>query len=350
MPEEDSYDVIIIGGGQSALALGYYLRRTKLRYMILDGEENPGGSWQNYWDSVSLFSPAQWSSLPGTLMPGGVEHYPDKTEVLQYFTDYEKKYKLNVERPVWVNSIKKIQDHFQVYTNQKFYQAKTVIGATGSFRNPTIPEIEGLSEFEGLVIHSADYRSPDAFAGKRVGIIGEGNSGAQILAELSKTNETFWITKAAPDYLPDHVDGKYLFDAASQLFEAKQKGREYIPPSLGDIVMVPSVKEARDREALVAYQGLKSFTKNAVLFEDARTIKLDALIFCTGYQSELKFLEKLPVTIRHNKIRTEGTRSRELPGLWMVGYGSWTGFASATVIGVGRSAKQTVQEVLEYLK
>ena len=228
MAEIPNYDTIIIGGGQSALALGYYLRRTELNYLILDGEDKPGGSWQNYWDSVSLFSPAQWSSLPGTLMPGGVDHYPGKEDILNYFDKYEKKYQLAIERPVWVNTVQKKGDHFLVDTSKGVYHTKTVIGATGSFRNPTIPEIEGLDLFQGTVIHAADYRAPETFKGRRVGIVGEGNSGAQILAELSKTTDTFWITKAVPDYLPDHVDGRYLFDAASQLFEAKKKGRDYI--------------------------------------------------------------------------------------------------------------------------
>ncbi|MFY0607951.1 MAG: NAD(P)/FAD-dependent oxidoreductase [Cyclobacteriaceae bacterium] len=349
MAELPNYDTIIIGGGQSALALGYYLRRTDLNYLILDGEEKPGGSWQNYWDSVSLFSPAQWSSLPGTLMPGGVDHYPGKEDVLQYFERYEKKYNLAVQRPVWVESVEKDGEYFSVNTSKGVFQTKTVIGATGSFRNPTIPGIDGLDEFRGEVIHSAAYLSPESFKGKRVGIIGEGNSGAQILAELSKFTETYWITKSAPDYLPDHVDGKYLFDAASQLFEAKKKGRDYIPPSLGDIVMVPSVKEARERNALSARQGLVKFSATSAHFENGESIALDALIFCTGYKSELRFLEKLPVSIKHHKIRTDGTKSKEVPGLWMVGYGSWTGFASATVIGVGRSAKQTIAEIKEYL-
>jgi len=347
--KEEVFDVIIVGGGQSALALGYYLRRTELKYVILDGEEKPGGSWQNYWDSVKLFSPAQWSSLPGTLMPGGTEHYPTKQDVLQYFARYEEKYQINIRRPVWVSSITKLDDLFSVETDAGILKSKTIIGATGSFRNPKFPDIEGVENFEGKVIHSSEYLSPEAFRGMSVAVIGEGNSGAQILAELSQTTNTFWVTKSKPDYLPDHVDGKYLFDAASQLFEAKKKGRDFVPPSLGDIVMVPSVKEARERGDLEAYQGLLEISKRSIHFEDGSAIDVAAIIFCTGYNPSLAFLEKLPVTIKHNKIRTYGTSSRELSGLWMVGYGSWTGFASATVIGVGRSAKETIKEVEAFL-
>ena len=225
-----------------------------------------------------------------------------------------------------------------------------VVGATGSFENPFIPEISGRETFTGKIIHSAQYREPTVFKNQKVGIVGEGNSGAQILSEVSKVADTFWITKDPPDFLPDHVDGRYLFDAASQLFEAKKRGREYIPPSLGHIVMVPSVKDARSRSVLVHYPSITRFTTNGVELEDHRELPLDSVLFCTGFRPALQIFKNLPVTFRHDKIPTNGTHSRELPGLWMVGYGSWTGFASATVVGVGRSAKATSIEIEEFLK
>lgn len=343
------YDVIIVGGGQSGLALAYYLRRTGLRYVILDAEPQPGGSWQNYWDGLALFSPAQWSSLPGILMPGGTEHYPTKEEVVKYLQAYEERYAIPVERPVLVEEVRYEGQLFKLMTTNGTYEAYTMVSATGSFRNPVLPQLDGLGRFRGRVVHSAEYRRPADFAGQRVGIFGEGNSGAQILAEVSKVAQTFWITHNPPEYLPDHVDGRYLFDAASLLFEARRLGREFIPPMLGHIVMVPPVKEARARGVLQAHPPAGEFTETGVVLEDGKTIDLDVAIFCTGYKPALGYLKNLPVTIVHGKIRTDITRSRELPGLWMVGYGSWTGFASATLIGVGRSAKATSEEIKTFL-
>lgn len=344
------YDVIIIGGGQSGLAVGYFLRRTGLNYLILDAENHAGGAWQHYWPSLQLFSPAQWSSLPGIPMPGGTEHYPTQQEAVDYFEHYESKYKLNIERPVKVESMDFENGIYQINTSAGQYQSKTIVGATGSFTNPIVPKITGIESFEGKVLHASEYKLPDGFKGHKVAIIGEGNSGAQILAEVSKTAETYWITKKPPEFLPDHVDGQYLFDAATQLYEAKKRGRSSIPPSLGEIVMVPALKEARQRGVLNHYSEIDHFTKDGAELMDGAELQFDAAIFCTGYVSELRFLKNLPVTIRHHKIPTYGTKSRELPGLWMVGYGSWTGFASATVIGVGRSAKTTVAEIIEYVR
>ena len=347
---EKIWDIIIVGGGQSGLAVAYYLRRLGLDFLILDAEEKPGGSWQNYWDSLTLFSPAQWSSLPGRLMNGGVEYYPSKDDVVDYFSDYENHYQFNVVRPVQVTEVFHLEKLFHLSTNQGKFRSKVLISTTGSFSKPVTPEIPGLEFFKGKVLHAADYRNPSSFKDQKVGIIGEGNSGAQILAELSLVADTYWFTRKAPDYLPDHVDGKYLFDAATMLFEAKKKGRAFIPPSLGDIVMVPSVKDARERGVLTYYPEVASFTERGVTLNDGRQFDLDSVIFCTGYLPAIDYLKQLNISFRHHKVDTHGTRSRELEGLWMVGYGSWTGFASATVIGVGRSAKATANEVKEFLE
>lgn len=343
-------DVIVVGGGQAGLAVAYYLERLGLDYLILDKESSAGGSWQNYWDSLTVFSPAQWSSLPGVLMPGGVDHYPGKDEVVNYLKDYEIRYHLKVRRPVRVDKVMMSGDKFQIQSSEGLFESKVLISATGSFDKPVMPSILDQEKFEGTIIHARDYRSPDAYEGLSVGIVGEGNTGAQLIAEISQVAKTYWITKNSPDFLPDYVDGTYLFNAATQLYEAKRKGKRYIPPSLGDIVMLPSVKQAKQRGVLKHYPSIDKFQADGALLVNGEKILLDHVIFCTGYLPTIDYLRGLNLQIRHNKVDTHGTRSRELAGLWMVGYGSWTGFASATIIGVGRSAKVTAEEVNEFLK
>jgi putative flavoprotein involved in K+ transport len=339
------YDVIVIGGGQSALATGYYLRRTTLNFVILDREEAPGGAWQHAWDSLTLFSPALWCSLPGVIMPGGKEHYPGKQEALDYLTAYEQRYHLPVIRPLTVESVIKENGLFIVSTTKGTYYTKAVVSATGSYHSPVIPDIPNKEVFKGKVLHSSEYREP--FTGKRTAVVGEGNSGAQILAELSKVTDTLWITQNAPEFLPDHIDGKYLFDAATQLYEAKQRGEDPQPPSLGHIVMVPAVKEARERNVYKTWlPPFDTFTPDGIAWNNGHKEQVDVVIFCTGFKPTLSHLK--PIFNGH-KIITKGTRALEVEGLWLVGYGSWTGFASATIIGVGRTAKRTVEEIAAFI-
>jgi putative flavoprotein involved in K+ transport len=346
----ENFDVIVIGGGQSGLAVGYYLRRSGLSYLILDNQKEAGGAWLHGWKSLRLFSPAQWTSLPGMIMTGGSDYYPTRDVTIEYLRFYESKYNLPVRREQQVMSVVKVDDGFQIETSDGILFAKAVVNATGSFGNPYQPEFPGANEFKGNIIHSSEYQSPETFEGKRVAIVGEGNSGAQILAEVSKVTGTIWITQKEPRFLPDNIDGRYLFDAATQMYEAQKAGRQFKPPSLGDIVVVDSVKEARVRKILKSLRPFDHFTEDSFVWADGHEEKIDVVIFCTGFKPALQHLSNLDVVNHDGKADTEGTGSKAIRGLWFVGYGNWTGFASATLIGVGRSAKKTVEEIIEYLK
>jgi cation diffusion facilitator CzcD-associated flavoprotein CzcO len=344
------FDVIVIGGGQSGLATGYYLRRSGLKFIILDNQTEPGGAWLHAWKSLLLFSPAQWSSLPGVIMPGGSDYYPTRAETIRYLKYYETKYAFPIKRAVEVLQVHRGDNNvFTIDTSEGLYTANVVVSATGSFANPYTPTIERSKVFQGKIIHSSQYQSPEAFENKTVAIVGEGNSGAQILAEVSKVADTIWITQKEPHFLPDHIDGRYLFNVATQLYEAQKTGKPFKAPSLGDIVMVESVKEARSRQVYNSFPPFERFTVDSIIWSDGREEKIDVVIYCTGFKPALKHLNALNVVEADGKAGTEGTRSKRVKGLWLVGYGNWTGFASATLIGVGRSAKDTVDQILRYI-
>ena len=344
-----TYDVIVIGGGQSGLAVGYYLRRTGLSYVILDKDNEGGGAWKHTWKSLRLFSPAQWSSLPGMIMAGGSDYYPTRDEAIEYLKSYERKYNLPINRSEEVVAVRRDGARFEVETPYHIYQSRALVSATGTFGKPHIPAIQGVDDFKGTRIHSCEYRTPEPFAGQKVAIVGEGNSGAQILSDVSRVADTLWITMKEPRFLPDHIDGRYLFDAATQMYEAHKAGKDYKQPSLGDIVMVAPVREARERKILTSVRPFDHFTEDSLVWSDGRAERTDAVIFCTGFKPALQHLSGLGVVNADSKVDTLGTRSKHIEGLWLVGYGNWTGFASATLIGVGRSAKKTVGDIQEYL-
>lgn len=342
------YDCIVIGGGQSALACGYYLRRTDLKHVLLDENDYPGGAWSNGWDSLTLFSPAEHSSLPGWQMPKSEGEFPSRDEVIEYLIQYEERYHIPVKRGVTVQSIEKgEEDTFVVKTNQGKFRANRIIAATGTYKAPFIPEISGLKDFEGISLHSAAYKNATVFKNQSVLIVGEGNSGAQILAEVSKVAATFWATRKDPEYLPDDVDGRVLFDSASAIYYAKQEGKvlDVAKINLGNIVMIPPVKKARERGVLKRTGALSAFEKSHVVWEDGQITRVDAVIWCTGFHNNTKYLKELVSLDEKGKILTDGTRSIDEPNLWLVGFGGWTGFASATLIGVGRSARHTIKEI-----
>lgn len=345
-----AHDVIVIGGGQAGLAVGYYLRRTGLSFVILDAEVGPGGAWRHSWESLRLFSPARWSSLPGYVMPGGADYYPDRSEVLEYMAEYERRYRLPIERPVLVSAVRDGGGRLVVDTDGGTWQARAVVSATGSWRAPYIPEIEGRDQFRGEQIHSAEYESPMPFVGRRVLIVGGANSGAQVMAELSLVADASWVTRREPVFLPDNIDGRVLFERATERYLAAKEGRTLPPESssgkfLGDIVMLPPVREARDRGDLASVRMFTRFTPDGVVWPDGREERIDTVIWCTGFRTALDLLRPLGVVDASGQVETDGTRSVREPHLWLLGYGEWTGYASATLIGIGRSARATAEAI-----
>lgn len=176
--ERHDIDVAVIGGGQAGLATGYFLRRTNLSFAILDGEAAPGGAWRHAWPSLNLFSPAQWSSLPGWPMPATDDAYPNREQVIEYLTRYEARYALPVRRPVEVRSLTARADRLEVLSGQGTWRARAVVSASGTWRAPYVPVYPDQALFAGRRIHSAAYDGPNSFAGQTVLIVGGGNSGA----------------------------------------------------------------------------------------------------------------------------------------------------------------------------
>lgn len=345
-------DVVVIGGGQAGLATGYFLRRIGLSFVILDGEAEPGGAWRHGWESLRLFSPAQWSSLPGWPMPPAAnDGYPTRDEVLAYLAAYEARYDLPVIRPAEVDLVHAQDDALVVETCPATWRARAVVSTTGTWRAPHWPAYPDQSLFEGVQIHSAQYKQPEAFAGKRVLVVGGGNSGAQILAEVSQVAEATWVTPQPPIFLPDEVDGRVLFERATARWQASQGLGEDAPPpgGLGDIVMVEPVKAARARGVLQAVRPFERFTTKGVVWSDGRETEIDVVIWCTGFRPALEHLAGLDVVETSGRVAVEGTRAVKEPRLWLVGYGEWTGFASATLTGVMRSARDTVRQIAEAL-
>ena len=352
-------DVIVIGGGQAGLAVGYYLRRTELDFVILDDREAAGGAWQSGWETLRLFSPAEHSSLPGWPMPRAqAEHYgsmaeapayPSRDDTIRYLRRYEERYDLPAERPVRIEAVRREGDEYllDAFSGDP-WRARALVSSTGTAAAPHVPRYPGQEAFQGEQLHSSAYRSPMALMGERVVVVGGGNSGAQIMAEVSQIAAgATWATLDEPTFLPPDVDGRVLFDEATARYTARKEGRhaEQLAYSLGDVVQTGPVREAKEEGWLERRPMFERFTRGGVVWPDGTEEPVDMVIWATGFSAALGHLRPLDLTGENGRIETDGTRALDTPRLWLVGYGNWTGFASATLIGVGRTARRTAREI-----
>lgn len=353
----------MVGGGQAALATAFYLRRAGLTpgsdFVVVDASPEPGGAWRRMWDGLRLFSPAGYSSLPGWPMPpwdDATRGYPPRTHVVDYLRRYEDRYALGVRRPHRVTDV--VRDDagpgLLVRAAGLELRAGAVVSATGTWDQPFWPRYPGMDVFAGRQLHAADYRRPEDFAGQRVVVVGGGNSAAQVLAEVSTVAETTWVTPRPPRFLPDDVDGRALFAAAQARIRALGEGRDHPGVAgLGDIVVVASVREARDRGVLVARPVFRRLTARGVVWADGTSTEADAVIWCTGFRPALRHLRRLHLRNRDGRVSVGGPAGTQVlaePRLFLVGYGDWTGPASATLAGVGPSARATAEQVVAALR
>jgi len=345
--KQSDTDVVIIGGGQAALSTAYFLKRKKIPFIILDDQTQAGGAWQHAWESLRLFSPNTWSSLSGWMMPATEQIYPARNEVIEYLSAYEQRYQFPIIRPVHVDRVEAAGAYLDVYAGEKYWRAKAVVSATGTWSQP----YKGYESFAGIQLHSAHYVNAKPFRDQKVIVVGGGNSGAQILAEVSKVAETTWVTATPPQFLSDEVDGRALFLRATERLKAQQEGRVIDQPvgGLGDIVMIDSVKEARARGVLHSREAFTSFDRHAVIWSDGSRQAVDAVIWCTGFKAALNHLRSLDVVEPNHTVAVKDGRSVKVNNLWLVGYGEWAGMASATLIGVSRTARAAADEIAVYL-
>ncbi|MFJ5155365.1 ArsO family NAD(P)H-dependent flavin-containing monooxygenase [Streptomyces sp. NPDC088353] len=348
-------DVVVVGGGQAGLAAGYHLRRQKADFVILDAEAAPGGAWQHMWDSLHLFSPAEHSSLPGRLMPAQAgETYPDAGHVVEYLTDYEKRYALPALHGTRVEAVRRDGDRLLVEADSGAWRTKAVISTTGTWSRPFLPAVPGRRAFTGRQLHTVNYRSPADFTGQNVIVVGGGNSGAQIAADLALDGrvDVTWATQRPPRFLADTIDGRVLFDVATARRRALDAGRSDTGgvAALGDIVAVPPVRAARDAGLLDAKPMFTRFTTTGVQWADGGRAEAEAIIWCTGFRPALAHLAPLGLRGPRGHIPTAGTRAVAEPRLHLLGYGDWTGPASATLIGVGRTARDAARDIAQLLR
>lgn len=348
MTSEYDYDAVVVGGGQSGLAAAHHLTTGGFNTAILEASPEATGSWPRYYDSLTLFSPARYSALPGRRFPGDPDRYPHRDEVVDYLRSYADGLNVDIHTSTGVESVAATGGAgFAVTTGSgAVFTAPRVIAATGSFGSPFLPAVPGRDEFGGRVLHASEYRVPAEFADQQVVVVGAGNSAVQIAVELAGHAQVVLASRAPVKFVPQRPLGQDVhFWFTLTGFDAAPLGRlvEQAPTQ-------PVLDEGRYRAALAGgrpeqREMFTRFTPEAVVWPDGSRTSADAVIFATGYRPHLPYLAGTGALTDSGLPRQRRGLSITHPGLGFLGLEWQRTPSSNSLRGVGRDAAYLVRRL-----
>jgi putative flavoprotein involved in K+ transport len=316
---KDRYDVVVIGGGQAGLAVGWYLRRQRRRFTILEAAAEPAASWRARWDSLTLFTPTRYDSLPGMQFAGDPDSYPVRDQVVEYLSEYARHFDLPVELSSRVKAVRRLGDGYVVQLADRIYETDLVVVATGPFQTAFVPPSAADLDPAVVQLHSADYRSPDALPDGPVLIVGGGNTGFQIAAELAATREVHLSIGTRQMPLPQRLLGRDMFrwlDATGLMGRTvnsrigqRMKDRETLVGS--------SARGLRRRHGVRLHGRTVSGSGSTIGFADGTRLDVGTVIWATGFRLDHSLIDA-PVFDDDGHVRHERGVTAS-PGLYFLG-------------------------------
>jgi putative flavoprotein involved in K+ transport len=311
-------EVVVIGGGQAGLAIGYLLAQQGRRFTILEAAGEPAAAWRTRWDSLKLFTPVRYDSLPGLTFPGDPDSYPGRDDVVAYLADYAQRFELPVEFNSRVRFVRCRDGRFLVELADRTYEADQVVVATGPFQVPFTPAVAADLSGEVAQLHGSDYRSPGGLPPGTALVVGGGNTGYQIAAELAQSREVHLAVGARQTPLPQRILGRDLF----RYLEATRLMNKAVTSRIG--------QRMKDSETLIGSgprrarrQGIRMRPRatgadgSTVTFADGSEVSVAAVVWATGFRLDHSFVE-LPVFDARGQVEHQRGVT-EVPGLYFLG-------------------------------
>jgi putative flavoprotein involved in K+ transport len=350
---EAHVETVIIGGGQAGLAVGYHLARHGRPFVILDSGARVGDSWRTRWDSLELFTPARYSSLPGMTFPAPGWSYPTKDQVADYLAAYASRFELDVRPATTVDSLARIDRGYVIETGNDRFTADHVVVATGAHSHPRVPAFASDLAPDITQLHSSQYVNPSQLRDGAVLVVGAGNSGAEIAVEVSGTHRT-WLSGPDTGHLPFRTGSlvdkaltpAFWFFISRVLTVGTPIGRRAQPAMLSK----PGPLE-RFRPKELAAAGVERVAARTVgvrggapILDDGRALDVANVIWCTGFRPAFPWVD-LPIFDGDGHPRHVRGVVPAAPGLYFVGLFFLYGLTSHLIGGVGRDAERIADHI-----
>ena len=312
---------------------------------MLERGDTIGHTWAHLYDGLVLHTGKHFSALPGLPFPSSAPLFPTRRDLLDYLFRYAEQFRVPVETQSLVETAYRQNGGWIVTVKgREPLHANAVVVASGIVSNPHVPDIPNRTLFKGQIIHSVDYRRPEPFAHERVLVVGAGNSGGEIAAELAAAGARVTVAiRSGVRVVPRQMMGIPIqyFGLALQTLpqrltrsaialtataSAMLRGPSPLPPPADSpCAKVPligfhlsdGVKEGR----IHLRRGISAFTAGGVRFVDGVEEEFDCVILATGYRAAVGILGSHVTVDRCGfAARVQQVVSTDRPDLYFVGH------------------------------
>lgn len=337
----EAFDVIVIGAGQSGLAMGHRLAQSDVQFVILEALSAVGDVWRRRYDGLTLFTPRTMSALPGLALDGERDGYATREEFGSYLESYARRFNL----PVYLDHrVVALEQHgertfFVRCGNGRTFTAPSVIVATGPFQVPKIPAMAADAPNIGHLI-AETFRAAAIRDRSRVLVVGDGASGRDIAAGLSRDHESFLATGKPRKMLPERVFGRSVWQWLRVFGMLSATRKSPIGRFMARADPFPHRGNALKDLARMGVRirpRLTGLDRSSASFADGSNQQVDVVIWAVGYRNDYSW-------IRFEMDQGEG--SEPVPGLFVIGRPWQFGRRSSLIAGAEPDSNIVSQAVL----
>lgn len=342
---------IVVGAGPAGLAVGACLKQANISCIILEQSDRVGSAWHRHYDRLHLHTDKKNSQLPFLCYPKDYPRYISRTQLIEYLESYAQKFQLDIRFHQEAVSARYENGQWQVRTRDNLYRVTNLVVATGNTDEPVLPTWPGQDLFRGTIIHSSQYKNAEPFKGKRVLVVGFGNSGGEIAIDLWENGAQVGVAvRSAVNVIPRELFGIPVLSIG--ILQSKLSPRladtinaPILRFTIGDITKYglrklpygPITQIRRDRHIplidigtlrliksgqVAVYEGIKEFGRDDVIFNNGKQAPFEAVILATGYRPRVDTLLNglsMPVYDEHGLPLSSGYATK-MPGLYFCGY------------------------------
>ena len=345
---------VIVGGGQSGLSVGYFLKQRGIPFVILDASPRIGDAWRNRWDGLRLFTPARFDGLAGMPFPAARHSFPTKDEMADYLVEYAARFELPVRTGVHVDRVWKEDGRYMVAAGEQLFETEHVVVAMSSYQAPKIPSFAAELAPDVVQLHSSAYRNVGQLRKGGVLLVGAGNSGAEIAVECARAGHDVWLAGRDVGELPFRIDGWLARTIAPVLFRFVFHRVLTVDTPMGRKVRAGAItrgallirqrREDLQRAGVERVPRVSGVREGKPLLADGRMIDATNVIWCTGFAAGLSWID-LPILDERGEPKHERGLVPSEPGISFVGQHFLYSMSSTMIHGVARDAERIANAI-----